>query len=391
MSETTIPRLLRSRSRRVLTLLFLFIAAGLSIAWRQTFQPGDGMVIGEVVNGTPGGAIPPNLSVTLHTFSGMEETGVHTTTVSAEGSYRFEEIALEEGETLVARAVYEGVTYVSEFVTVEPEQETVSLPVTIYETTADRADVTVSQLHVFVNQVGERVQVGTYAVIGNAGNRTYVGSPQDSVRTTWSARLPDGAENLQFDSAELGGRFIPLTNGFADTRPVPPGAATSETSFTYEIPLREGMEIEQSLDLPVRAAVLVLPEGAWRLEGAGLSPEGMLETQMGPALSYTTGPLGAGEPLAFRLVPLGTERSTVPSGDSSNGLAFGIASLVLAAVGVALLWRSPAPGPVPERIRAQIEAIAFLDERFEDEQVPEKAYREERRALKRRIRRKLSG
>jgi hypothetical protein len=380
------------RSYRFLMLLLLVVAAALSVAWTAKLQEENRSVVSEVVNGTPDGTIPDNMSVTVHTFSGMEETGVYTTTVSAEGSFRLEDVSLEDGETVVARTVHEGVTYVSEFVTVEPEQRTLSLPVTIYETTEDRGGVAVSQLHVFVNRVEGAIQVGAYAVIGNTGDRTYVGLPEGGVRTTWSIQLPDGAENLQFDSAELGGRFVPLADGFADTRPVAPGAASVETSFTYQIPFREGVEIRHLLNLPVRAAVLVLPEGEWMLEGASLSSEGTLETQMGPALSYTAGPLAAGEPLAFTIVAGGgTERSTVPSAGVSNGLAFGIISLVLAGVGVTLLWRSPTPGSIPEEIRAEIAAIASLDRHFESGRLPEKTYREQRQSLKEQIRRTLSS
>jgi hypothetical protein len=391
MNQSSHPASSESHRVRLLMLLLPLLLAGVSLAWVREPQTQIAPVLGEVMNGTPGGRVPDDLAVTLHLFSDMEETSTYTTTLMEDHSFRFEEVCLEEGHTVVARVVYEGVTYVSEFATVEQGRETLSLPVTIYETTQDLGEISITQLHLFVNQVSERIQIGTYLVIGNAGSRTYVGTPAEGASTTWSAQLPEGAENLQFDGAQLEGRFVALDGGFADTRPIPPGGASVETSFTHEMNFREGMEIRQSFDVPVRAAVLVLPEGDWRLQGAKLTSEGRLDTQMGAALSYTAGPLSANELLSFTIVPGASGPSRTPEGTSTNGVVFGIAALVMAGVAIAFMWRKPSPGPVPVEMRAQVEAIAALDREFESGRLPEKRYREKRRSLKRRLRQTLSG
>lgn len=390
MSQLAHTSAARRQRARLGILLLLLLVTMFSVGWAPDPQTQLGTVSGEVVNGTPGENVPNDLAVSLHVFSGTVETDNYTTTVGGGGSYLFADVAFEEQSTVVARAVYEGVTYVSEFATVEPEQEEISLPVMIYETTEDAADVAITQLHVFVNQMGERVQVGEYAVLANTGSRTYVGASDEGVRTTWSTRLPQGAENLQFESGDLGGRFIPLDDGFADTRPIPPGGSGVETSFTYEIAFREGLEIEQLFDVPVRSAVLVLPEGDWGLQGTGISAEGMLDTQMGPALSYTAGPLSAGEPLAFSLSARPSADTVRPVSERPGGLAFGIAAFVAAGVVVTLMWRPPSPSPMPAKVRAQVEALAALDSEFETGRLSEEAYREKRRSLKQRLRNTLS-
>jgi hypothetical protein len=322
----------------------------------------------------------------------MEETSAYTTTVASDHGFRFEGVSLAEGETLVARTVYDGVAYFSEFTPVEPGQQEVSLPITIYETTNDRESVSVAQLHVFFERSGERLQIGQYCVIGNGGDRTYVGAPAagSGISTTWSVRLPTGAQNLRFDTGQLGGRFVATENGFADTRAVPPGQAGVETSFTYDVPYSsERLRVEQTFDVPVRSVVLVLPGGDLGLEGTGLSSEGTLETQMGPAVSYTAGPLDAGEPLSLTVVPrqataLGTRRA------SSNGLPVGIIALALASGAVFWLWRSAPPGMIPPEARSKVGAIAALDRDFEEGRIPREAYRKKRQALKRRLRESLS-
>jgi hypothetical protein len=141
----------------------------------------------------------------------------------------------------------------------------------------------------------------------------------------------------------------------------------------------------------VNAAVVVLPEENVALQGAQLSAEEMLDTQMGRALSYTAGPLGAGEPLAFTIVTRASASPGTPSTQSSNGLTAGIASLAVAGLAVFWIWRSPDPGPMPTQLRAQVEAIAALDQDYEAGLVGEDQYRQKREALKQQLSARLLG
>ncbi len=378
---------------RALALALLLLAAALTVAWTGSPQSGEGTVTGEVSNGTPGGSVPLDLTLTLHTFSDSAETGVYTTSVSDGPDYVFRGVALTVGETAVVRTVYKDVMYVSEFATIEDESGDLALPVTIYETTENPEHLSIAQLHFFVNKLDGKVQVGEFAVVANTGDRTFVGLSDVEGRRTWSVTLPEGADGLRFDGAELGGRFVRTEDGFADTRPVPPGEASVETSFTYEIPFEEGLSIEQVVDLPVRAAVLVLPEGGWSLAGERLSSEGTLETQMGAALSYTAGPIAAGEALSFRLVP--REAGNGPAeptaqGGSGGGLIWGIAALAAAGVAAAAMWTSGQDSPMPVEVEDHVRAIASLDRAYESGDVAEQVYRERRRSLKQKIRQTVS-
>jgi hypothetical protein len=249
--------------------------------------------------------------------------------------------------------------------------------------------ILITQLHIFLSRAGDRVQVAEYYLISNAGDQTYEGAqdPETGKLVTLTFSLPDGAEALRFDGPGLGERFVKVEGGFADTEPVPPGTATVEVLFSYELPYREGLPVEHAFDVPVTSVVLVLSEKEMALKGAGVTPAGTLDTQMGPAFSYTAGPLAAGEPLAFALV---TGSQPVPVAPTSFGparnpaseAAIGLVALAGALAVAYLLWRSPVPGPLPVRVRPLVEEIAALDADFETGQVSEKAYRKKRKSLK---------
>ena len=268
------------------------------------------------------------------------------------------------------------------------------------DTTEDPSAIVVTQLHVFVTRSGDWLQVGEYYLVSNTGDQTYIGTedPATSQRVTLRFTLPEGAVELAFDGPGLGERFVEQEGGFADTEPVPPGMATSEVLFSYSLPYQEGVTIERPFDLPVDSVVIVVPGEQMGLEGPDLVPGGVMDTQSGPAFSYTAGPFEAGEALAF--APTAQQPMTAPpampssstavspsaGGNRGVELAVGLAALVAAAVGVFFLWRAPAPGPMPPQVRPLVEAIVALDAEYEAGKMGEKAYRKKRRELKRQVR-----
>jgi hypothetical protein len=365
------------------------LALLLATAWVPALQEGGIAIVGQVTNGTSGGSIPADMSVVLHVFSGTEETGVYTATAAADGSFRFDNLALEVGQTVIARAVYWQVAYLSDPHTVETGEQTFSLPVTVYEITEDTSDLVVTQAHMFVSRDGDRIQVGEYYLVSNTGDRTCVGTeaPGTGRRTTLSLTLPDGAEGLRFNGPGLGERYVDRAGGFADTRPVPPGTGTIDVLFSYDFPGRERVHVERVLDVPVTSVVLLIPEGDIALEEGGLVPAGRLDTDMGPSLSYTAGPLAAGEALAFALVAGPGSLPAAPGGvapvrNAAAEMAVGLAALAAGVVTSYLVLRSPVPGAPPAQAQPLVDSIAALDARFEAGELAEAAYHQQRASLK---------
>ena len=372
--------------RAALMLAVLVLGTG----WAPAAQPGGITVRGRVTNGTPGSSVPVGLPVTLHVFSEMEMVGLYETALSAGGSFQFTGLALAQGEQVVARVVYEDVAYFSDVVTVESGQQSLSLPVTIYETTEEAAShsasLSIDRVHIVMSRVKGRLQVGEYCLVSNEGDRTWVGvwDPGAGERATLPFTLPAGAENLRFDGPGLGERFLERAGGFADTRPVPPGAATVEVFFRYDLPFRDSLIVQRVFDLPVASVVLVIPEDHGAVEGS-VTPAGPLDTTQGPALSYTAGPLAAGEALAFSVLA----RPVVPSATAGLETAVGVLSLAVAIVVAYFLLRRPVPGTLPPRARPLVEAIVALDRRFEVGELSDDAYLRKRESLKAHLRAQL--
>ncbi len=359
------------------------------LAAAPTSVHGSREVAGTVTNATPGGSVPEGLPVTLHVISETDRHERYTEKVDADQSFSFsaqlmadDDGPLRNGQTVVAEVVYDGVTYASDAVEVTGDAD-LSLPVMIYETTESRDGISMAQLHLFLNRVDDRVQVVQYGVIGNDGVRTYIGSRSAETRqvTTWSIRTPDDAVPVGIDTEGI----VAVEKGFADTRPILPGPMSVEAAFAYELAYRDGLQVEQAFDIPVERVVLVVLGGELGLEGPGLWPSGLLQTERGPAESYTAGPLTAHEPLAFRVGQWEAVHPATPRVERISQLALGLAILAAGGLVAYWLWREPARGPVPAAMRPGVVAIAALDRAFERGDIPEESYRDKREALKQRL------
>jgi hypothetical protein len=120
-----------------------------------------------------------------------------------------------------------------------------------------------------------------------------------------------------------------------------------------------------------------------------------MDTTMGPIQVYTAGPLDAGHPIQFRVrtgsSPTAGATPSAPVRNPTTEIVVGLVALGVAVVAAWVLWRPPAPGPVPAAIRPQIEAIAALDADYQAGQVEEEEYRRRREALKREARNRMGA
>lgn len=266
-------------------------------------------------------------------------------------------------------------------------------------TTEDPSQIAVTQLHVFLRRAGDRLEVHEFYLVSNTGDQAYIGreDPQTGRRHTLTFTLPAGAADVQvLEPAEE--HWARIDNGLAYTEPISPGNLSLELAFQYTLPFAEGMEVERTFPVPVTSLGVLAFGGDLAAEGNALTPGGVMDTAQGPVRVYTAGPLDAGQPVRFRvrtepvetaLAPATSAPAAQPSRNPTVEIALGLAALAVAVVVAYVLLRPPAPGPVPASVRAQVEAIAALDEEYQQGHLGEKEYRRRREALKREARDKV--
>jgi hypothetical protein len=367
------------RQRRVgilsLVLLLLALSAGTVRA-----QDNGQTINGVIHNGTEGAVLPAGLPVMLYVVADTDQTGLYETSSDEYGEFTFEDVELAEGAQLVAVATYLDVPYYSDSFIYTEGQGLPDLTLAVYETTQDPANIHVAELTILLNEVDGLLRVGEYYLIGNEGDRTWIGAEGRDLGAliTTAFSLPGNAQNLWFSGRGLGDRFLATEDGFVDTAPVIPGADLTEVFFSYELPFSEAVQFSRKMNLPVDTVAFMVSElGGVVVSGEGIGDSGTVETESGNAITYAGPSIASGEELVFRV------RSQAGGVVDKNGLEIGIGFGVLAAAIVIsfFIWRKPAAQKWPLETKIILAAIAQLDDQFADGALEETEYKKERNVL----------
>ncbi len=331
--------------------------------------------------------IPEDLTVTLNVYDTMNLISQVDLKTDSLGSYAFEDIVLVTGQVYQLVANVDGIEYSSD-VLHNPELDSkgeVDLPIIITTTTSDSSALFAERLHVFFDFVDENtIQIVELFVINNPTNQVVVS--EDNMIPIIQYKLPEEAQNLQFEQGAIGTRFIETEDGFGDLQQFDANSST-QFLFAYELPYQREKEILIDLPLPVEAAVFMLPTNSVQLESEILNFDGNRTVQGMDIQTYSSNNLGEQKELVIKLK--GKIKITTQNEDNSLiGIIIG-SSVLLGAIIIALLWfrkhsRKPeilkANEPV-EDLEALLDAVIALDDANKNGEIPEVAYQSRRNEL----------
>ena len=353
-------------------------AASQPTATAITLPTGQSAIVGTLANGTAGANVPVNQPLTLYalTQDGSSILFTRTATSDMGGQFAFDQLDPSPTTLYAIQTQYLKAYYTSEPLTFAHGGVTLTVPITVYETTTDAAAVYVEQMHMFFDFASGSTTVGQLFIVSNSGDRAYMGTDGTSLHLP----LPPGATNVRFQDGELDGRYQSVSGGFADTEAIAPGVGTAQILVSYDLPY-DGKKLDVSLPMayPVKSVNVLVPDPGPKLTSPQLASAGSRQTQGGNMLNYVGGNLAAGASLALQI-----------SSTSTPWVLIASAALLLVAVGiVAFVWLRQQREAVEEEIEdpaAQqeelLDAIAELDDDFEAGHVAEADYRRQRAELK---------
>jgi LPXTG-motif cell wall-anchored protein len=210
--------------------------------------------------------------------------------------------------------------------------------------------------------------------------------------------LPEGATNLQLEDGQLGERYVETSGGFGDTTPIRPGISQHQVVFSYDLPYKRKLQFAQSLQLPVSAVVMLIPEDGLRVKSEQLADMGVRDVQGVNYRMYSSGQLEAGSDLAMTISGRPGGGSLIPTTGSSTSLLIGLLAFGVALVGVGIwLYRRYQSGEKdqadadvsegaleetsPSDPEELLDAILALDDQYQAGDLPEGAYRQRRAEL----------
>lgn len=365
---------------------------------------GNGVLEGQVVNGTAGGAeVGAGLPVTLYAFRGNEEVGFWETTTDAEGRFRFEGLDTDADVDYWPEVVYLDVSYRTETPhRFEGDLTTGAATVTVYETTDDDSAVRLDSIHMIAESFGQVLRISEIYLFGNDGDRTYVGRDGETVSIT----LPERAVGLAFQEGTPGDRYIEVEGGLRDTEPLLPGAGTSMAFFSYHLMVDgDTVPLARRFDYPVATMNMLVAQPGLTMQTEQMQAQGSELFQDRQYDFFVASNLTAGETVEVEFRPtgdvssgegmpgastLGDQGVAAASERGSQGLLrwLGFALAGLAVVGVvvyAAAARQPATSRASTRdltsnpkARSILVELADLEGAFEAGQIDEATYERQR-------------
>ena len=360
---------------------------------RGPLSAGTGVITGTITNQSIGQTVP-NATVELAIFDDTSLLDTRKATSDASGLYRFTELPTDPTLAFVTRVAYPagGVNYNSDPGQFQAGQSTLNLPIAVFETTADPSGVRADRVHFIVEFDNDRAQIAEMIVFSLDGNKAYAGDGTGVLKFT----LPKGAEDLQIDGGELGGRYLPTQDGFFDTVPLAPGQGTRQMLYRYSIPYtRDSLDLVRSIPYPsANVNALVADVGA-KVTSDQLRDQTVRQTQGGNFISLSGQNVPANQPITLRFnsLPLGVSSSGAATSDTPVQatsdralllLLVGVGGLLAAGlVALPLLRRRNAPIVAAATDQdGLVNALARLDIAYQAGEMSEAVYRDRRRQLK---------
>ena len=371
-----------------------------TFSFDMTLPKTDGILTGQVINGTTNQPVG-NLEVTLHGFQNNTEVISQTIQADAQGQFRFENLSTEHSILYLVESTYEDVVYVTNQPgTFTPGTNEANLDLSVYEPTTDDQAIKITQLHYLLSFMPQAVNAVQIFVIGNDGNRAYVGQNGQ----TFAVPVPSDATAVRFENDPAGTRFVKTDAGYADTEPIVPGPEGSSIIVSYEIPY-DSDSLQIGLPLPADTAalnVLMSNQGA-KLSSPQLQFVENRQVQGSEFAIFNGGQMAKGDTLTLQLTGLDNLQfsadSTMPGATVAAPLvdqslwrwiivALGGLAIVGVAVGYPLLrpqltHQADLFDADPELHRQKLLLmLARLDEAFEAGQLDEQVYRQARARYK---------
>jgi hypothetical protein len=372
------------------------LALTLGALWSQVDTTGQ--ITGQIVNGTPDGA---GLTGDTITLASLRESGwqtERTTTADDQGKFAFTGLPSDSGTLYLPIAGHGGAWYYPPQPVSLSDTPSAEIQITVYDPTQTDQALRYERSAMLIAGVQPAaLTVMEMSGLSNTEPRTVVGADPSGSGQAISARfpLPAGAIGFQPQRGIIDSQLVPTQDGMGLIWPVFPGR--QELAFSYQLPYAgDRVVIDKVLAYPVGTFAVYLPEGGLELSSPTLERQG--ETELGGRRYqlYTATNLNRGDRISAHISGITTAINGPQPSVTAPLLVASGAILMLAGVGVAFAVRRrtgntpPAvstgtlPSTADERQQLILE-IAALDERHDQQLLPEDAYQATRAALMRRV------
>lgn len=247
-----------------------------------------GIITGVVTNGTAGASVPPDLPVKLYSF---DDTGTRITlaetTLNTDGTFQFADVPLAHGQEFFVTVGYGGGFFLSETRTPLSGENTLDLPVTIYETTYDPQAIRVTNILTYANVTDSTLNIVQIVEFANITDKLYVNPIEGELPQSLIIGLPEGVTfqdvRREFQLSEDGRTATSIYPVFPQSFSPEP----HRVHFAYSLPYDGDVTLAQTFPYLVQGDLEVLiQQNGLSVDGEGFQSRGSKMIAEGVFASY---------------------------------------------------------------------------------------------------------
>ncbi|MCB9120874.1 MAG: c-type cytochrome [Caldilineaceae bacterium] len=377
--------------------------------WQSPFEPGAGVIDGQIVQGTAGADPLAPQEVSLMAYMSFTPVATFTTTTSADGGFAFEELSTDPGIVYFLGTRYGGISYGTDLISLSEISPTLTLEIPVYETSSDDSGIRLTRVNWLVDHAPGQLRVRQIIGVANDLDTTVTGHLVDGsdAPVTLALPVPANATDVEFQDGALGGRYQQADDVIYDTTPIRPGQQSRQVLVGYTVPYTGAASaLLADFAYPVESLNVLVAD----LPGLEVSAAAPLEdvgnqTVQGNPYRVWTGELAGAQPVEVTLANLIPAGETDPRDEPAIATPFvapapepppatispifaalGIGALVLIVGGGILYWkysrdRRSTKKLVADQRERLLTEIAALDDRHDAGDLDDETWSAERVVL----------
>ncbi|MCB0055261.1 MAG: c-type cytochrome, partial [Caldilinea sp.] len=206
--------------------------------WQSPFEPGAGVIDGQIVQGTAGADPLAPQEVSLMAYMSFTPVATFTTTTSADGGFAFEELSTDPGIVYFLGTRYGGISYGTDLISLSEISPTLTLEIPVYETSSDDSGIRLTRVNWLVDHAPGQLRVRQIIGVANDLDTTVTGHLVDGsdAPVTLALPVPANATDVEFQDGALGGRYQQAGDVIYDTTPIRPGQQSRQVLVGYTLP-----------------------------------------------------------------------------------------------------------------------------------------------------------
>ncbi len=368
---------------KIITAILVSTALALSAPPVLAAGTNDGVIEGQLVNGTASGGSTAGQVVNLDMYVGSaaEPTTVSTKS-DAQGRFTFKDLDRSAGSSYQVKVNFQEADYASDYLAFNEGSPTLSTNLTVYDSTTSMAAIDIALQHTVVYVGAGTLEFKEYILYTNKSDKTYIGNPGSYAggkRETLSLVLPATAADIQLGGTLMQCCVFSSPNGLVDTMPLLPGEREIVYGYKVNTPAKEYVASRQ-IDVPILSYNFLVQGAGINVASDQLQPGEPLTIENAQFQHLAGANLGPGDTISVRIAGLPQR--------AQSSLIWVFLALGVLIVGSGLVYvrqrGEPAKAkiskvPAKERLLAE---LARLDDEYDAGRMPEDIYRERRKEKK---------